>query len=58
MKMIKQIQAVREGETTTIYALDTEGQLWRGQPIARVPRGYEIKWLPIVDIGEKLPRTA
>ena len=31
MKMITQIQAVREGEATTIYALDTEGQLWRGQ---------------------------
>jgi hypothetical protein len=58
MKPITQIQAVREGEATTIYALDIEGRLWRGQPLARGPRGYEIKWLLIVDVEEKGPRTA
>jgi hypothetical protein len=58
MPTITQIQVVREGEVTTIYALDTEGRLWRGQPLSRVSRGsYEIKWLPIVDTDERLSRT-
>jgi len=59
MPTMVQIQAIREGDVTAIYGLDKDGRLWRGQPIARRARsGYEIKWLPIVDVDEKMQRSA
>jgi hypothetical protein len=54
-----QIQAIREGDITAIYGLDGDGRLWRGQPVARPHRGgYEIKWVPVADVDEKMQRPA
>jgi hypothetical protein len=59
MPTIVQIQAIREGDVTAIYGGDRDGRLWRGQPVARRQRGaYEIKWFPVVDVDEKMQRSA
>jgi hypothetical protein len=39
-----QIQAVREGDGTVIYALDREGRLWRGKPWMKETGRFMVKW--------------
>jgi hypothetical protein len=55
MPAMTQIQAVREGDTTAIYALDHEGRLWRGKTWMDGTGNYMVKWDRVEDA--KSPRS-